>query len=102
MIEELERIWKETVVAKSKYCPGVFLEVLRKLSKDNRSPGRDSNRPLPEYVTATLACSVCDSNNELETMWREAVVAHLEVVSLHLPGEREVTKTLSQHTWCLN
>jgi hypothetical protein len=38
--------------------PGAWLEGLRKLNKDNRSPGRDSNRSLPEYISATRVCSV--------------------------------------------
>jgi hypothetical protein len=37
MIEELERIWKHAVVAKSKYYPAFFLERLRKTMKTSIS-----------------------------------------------------------------
>jgi hypothetical protein len=33
MIDELERIWKEAVMAYSKHWPGVFLEEQRKTMK---------------------------------------------------------------------
>jgi hypothetical protein len=33
MIDELERIWKEVVVAQTMYCPRIWLEVLRKITK---------------------------------------------------------------------
>jgi hypothetical protein len=31
--DELERMWKEAVVSCSRYCPGIFLERLRKTQK---------------------------------------------------------------------
>jgi hypothetical protein len=55
MIDELERIWKETT--QTRYCPGIYLKGLRRFTKDvsqdSRCPDRDSNRvpsahcPLP-------------------------------------------------------
>jgi hypothetical protein len=49
---EVEGIWKENVVA-CLYYPGIFLEGLRKttknLSQSSRSPDRDINPEPPEY-----------------------------------------------------
>jgi hypothetical protein len=33
MIDELERVWKEAVLAQLRYCPGICLERLRKTTK---------------------------------------------------------------------
>jgi hypothetical protein len=53
MNNNLERIWKEVVVAWSRHNPGIFLERLRKfkkhLSHDSRCHSRDSIRGLLEY-----------------------------------------------------
>jgi hypothetical protein len=44
MNDELEIMWKETVVALSRYYPGIFLEGLREITKhfsqDSLCPGR--------------------------------------------------------------
>jgi hypothetical protein len=52
MTAEIERIWKEAVVAWSRYYPGICLERLKEttktLSQDSRCPFRDSTRTL-EY-----------------------------------------------------
>jgi hypothetical protein len=56
MADELEEIWKETVVAKSRYHSGIHLEGLRKTTKnlvqDDRCPG--PNREPPEYQSRAL------------------------------------------------
>jgi hypothetical protein len=48
---ELERMWKEAVVANLSYYPGICLEALGKttknLSQDSWSPGRDLNPGPP-------------------------------------------------------
>jgi hypothetical protein len=53
IIDELERIMKETAVVYSYYCPQTYLEGLRKsletFSKESRRPGWDSNQTLAEY-----------------------------------------------------
>jgi hypothetical protein len=53
MNDELERIWKEAVVAHLRYYPGICLMGLRKtmktLSYDSLSSGRDLNPTPPEY-----------------------------------------------------
>jgi hypothetical protein len=55
---ELERIWKEAVVANFRYYPGVRLDGLRKprkyFSQDKRSPVRDLNPGPPEYEVVVL------------------------------------------------
>jgi hypothetical protein len=33
MVDELERVWKETVLAQLRYCPGICLQRLRKTMK---------------------------------------------------------------------
>jgi hypothetical protein len=33
MVDELERVWKEAVLAQLRYCPGICLEILRKTMK---------------------------------------------------------------------
>jgi hypothetical protein len=51
--DELERIWKEAVVAYSKYYPGICLQGLgkttRNLGLDSTCLLQDSNRVPPEY-----------------------------------------------------
>jgi hypothetical protein len=51
--DELERRWKESVVAYLRNFPVICLEELRnitkKLSYDNRSPSSDLNPEPPEY-----------------------------------------------------
>jgi hypothetical protein len=59
MVDELERIWKEAVLAKSRYCPGIiYIEGLKKttenVSQCSRCPSRDLNRALPEYEYRAL------------------------------------------------
>jgi hypothetical protein len=53
---ELERMWKEAVVAYLRHCPGICLERLRKTTKtfsqDRRFPGRDLN-PGPSDLPRT-------------------------------------------------
>lgn len=65
MIDELEMIWKETVVANYIYCTVICLEGLRRtmerLSQVSRCSRRDSKRTPPEYesrmypVSSTIA-----------------------------------------------
>jgi hypothetical protein len=43
MIHELERTWKEAVVAHLRYCPDSFLKGFTSC-QDSRCFGRDSNR----------------------------------------------------------
>jgi hypothetical protein len=54
MNDELENIWKEAVVAESRYYPSICLGGLRKttkiLSQDIWFPARDSKREHPEYA----------------------------------------------------
>jgi hypothetical protein len=56
--DELKRIWKEVIVASSRYHPCICLEELRKitnnLSRDSRCPNRDSKREPIEYKPRTL------------------------------------------------
>jgi hypothetical protein len=41
-------------------------------------------------------------SNELERMWKEAVMASFKVLSRHFPGgTAETTKNLSQDSWSL-
>jgi hypothetical protein len=58
MINELERIWKETLVAYSGYSTEILPNGLRKtkktLSQGSQSPGRDSKSALPEYKSIAL------------------------------------------------
>jgi hypothetical protein len=58
MIDELEKIRKEAVVACSGLYPGAFQDSLRKSTKyvnqDSRCPGRDLNRAPPEYSSSAL------------------------------------------------
>jgi hypothetical protein len=56
MNNELERIWKETAVALSKYYTGICLERLRKLQRNLsiRCPGLESNRGPSEYLSVLL------------------------------------------------
>jgi hypothetical protein len=98
MIDELKRIWKEAIVAYSRYYPGICLEGLRKTIKNlsqysQRPCSRDSNRVPPEYktITATLTRSVplrncClkeqvnryvgyQSHTVIQRIWKETIVA---------------------------
>jgi hypothetical protein len=49
-----------------RYCPSIFLEELRKatknLSQDSRSAGRDLNPGPPEYEARLSTTSQCDFN----------------------------------------
>jgi hypothetical protein len=58
MIAELESIWKDALVASSRYYPGLFFEGLRKATKylcqNIRCRGKASNPALPD----TRICSV--------------------------------------------
>lgn len=70
-IDELEVIWKDVVVAYSRYSPGSCLEELREktknLSQDSRCPARDSNLTPPEYRYAAplgITYVKCVSGNE--------------------------------------
>jgi hypothetical protein len=66
MVNELEIIWYEVVVAYSRYYPNICLEGLKTVTKDaikhSLCPGRDSNQMYPEYdsnsITAVPTCSV--------------------------------------------
>jgi hypothetical protein len=55
MNDELERIWKEAVVALKRYCPSEYLEGERQfandLNRDSLCPTRDSNPERPEYMS---------------------------------------------------
>jgi hypothetical protein len=62
VINILKRIWKEAVVAWSRYYAGIcldWLETIAKiLSKANKCSGRDSNRaPLPTHQPARFRTS---------------------------------------------
>jgi hypothetical protein len=58
MNAELDRIWKETAVASSRYYPGICMEGLRNttnhISQDNRCHDLASNGTLPEYISKAL------------------------------------------------
>ena len=66
MKDELERIWKEVVVAWKRYCPSEYLEEERlfanDLNRDSLCPTRDSNSELPEYMSISY---------ELRIPWRD-------------------------------
>jgi hypothetical protein len=51
--DELERTWKQVVVANRGINPGIFLdrprETMKNVIQDSRCPVRDSYRPPPEY-----------------------------------------------------
>jgi hypothetical protein len=55
----IERIWREVVVAETKYYPSIFIGGLRNnkktLSQDTGCPGRDSNRGTPEQKCGALS-----------------------------------------------
>jgi hypothetical protein len=50
---ESERIWKEAVVAKSRYYPGIFLKVLRKTTNTS---GRIAYVPTQDFTQTLLDC----------------------------------------------
>jgi hypothetical protein len=58
MNDEMERKWKEAVVAYFRYKPGICLDGLREttktLSQDSVSPGRYLNPRSPEYEAGLL------------------------------------------------
>jgi hypothetical protein len=58
MNNKLKRIGKEAVMTSIRHNPGICLEVLRKntkkLSQDNRPPGRDVNPRPTEYRAGIL------------------------------------------------
>jgi hypothetical protein len=66
MNDELERIWKEAVVAWKRYCPSEYLERERQFANDlNRyslCPTRVSNPEHPEYMSISY---------ELRIPWRD-------------------------------
>jgi hypothetical protein len=53
-----ECVWKEAVVAQSRYYPGTCPEGLRKrmkhLSQDSRCPGRDSKQAPLKHMSKAL------------------------------------------------
>jgi hypothetical protein len=55
MIDELESIWQEAVIAKSGYCAGIYLEAFRRTMENfSQHSDRDSNQALPKYKSGTL------------------------------------------------
>jgi hypothetical protein len=57
IIDDLERIWAEAVVACSRYYADIGLRTEENheiISQDSRYPGRDSNRASPEYTFRML------------------------------------------------
>jgi hypothetical protein len=63
MDDELERIYKEAVMAQLAYYPGIRLEEVRETTttvfQHSRHPGQDSNTAPSEYDTRdTPTCSV--------------------------------------------
>jgi hypothetical protein len=56
------KIWKEAVLAKSKYYPGIYLKGMRKITKivnqDSVFPAQNSSREPSEWETVVPACSV--------------------------------------------
>jgi hypothetical protein len=65
MNSELERIWKEGVVAGPSNCAGICLEGMRKpmehLSQDRECPDTNSNRALPLSTFFVRSCRVEDN-----------------------------------------
>jgi hypothetical protein len=53
MIDELERIWEEAVVAQAKHYPIIYLDGLRKnmknLIQDSWYPSCDLNQACPKF-----------------------------------------------------
>jgi hypothetical protein len=72
MINELKRIWKEAVVAKSRYCPSIHLEGQENYEKP---PGHPLSRPrieqhmrsasLERYRYANLPGNGCKAQYEI-------------------------------------
>jgi hypothetical protein len=58
MTDELKSTWKEAVVVHWRYCPGIYLEELRKTTKIYQKTwchGLDSNRVPPKYRSRALS-----------------------------------------------
>lgn len=101
MVNELEIIWYEVVVAYSRYYPNICLEGLKKVTedaiKDSLCPGRDSNQMYPEYdsksITAVPTCSVNGFQFEKSDHRMDKVSFHLSarfcgVVCIGAPASR--------------
>jgi hypothetical protein len=61
MVDELEMIRNEVIVAYSRYYPRICLDGLRKTTEtvceENLCLGRDSNSALTEYKSSVLPCT---------------------------------------------
>jgi hypothetical protein len=83
MIDETERIWKETAVAWSRYYSRVYLEGLRKttknLSQNSQCSSRGSNQTCLEQVVVTIILLYIASSDwiddELKRIWKDAVMS---------------------------
>jgi hypothetical protein len=63
IIDKLESYWKETVVARSRYCRDIFVKGLRKitndLSQDGSCPGRNLvRRTVSRHLESSISVPV--------------------------------------------
>jgi hypothetical protein len=94
-VNELERIWKETMVAKSRHYYGICLERLRKttnnLVQDNWCPDRDSSRAPPEYQSRALTRVVTRPGGVLRINRTRELIRFHDVLRTH---------KLFSRAWC--
>jgi hypothetical protein len=96
MNNELERMWKEGVIAYSKVLSQHFLEWprmnTRNLIWSNWCPGRNSNRAPPKYRTeALLPESTCSTFSGLVILWFSC--AYENLVSKFISSSSDITQT---------
>jgi hypothetical protein len=81
MNDEWEETWKETLVAYSRYYPGIYLEgrrqITKTLNRDSRCSGRDSYPAPPEYKSRLL--SLYQPILFFVSVPKEHMIAHLNL-----------------------
>jgi hypothetical protein len=83
MNDELERIWKEAVVAWKSYCPNEYLEGERQFANDlNRNspcPTRASNPERPEYMSISYGLRIPSRDRTFWFMYPTKFIINLAV-----------------------
>jgi hypothetical protein len=113
MNSEFDRIWKQAIVAYSRYYPGIYMEVLRKtmlsLIQNRRYSGRDVKRKPLEYMSVCLSIYLSDCLSVCLSiyLWLYSPCGTwplLQFLSLYIvgrtpwTGDRPVARPLPAHT----
>jgi hypothetical protein len=103
--DTLERIWKQAVMAQSRYYPTIFQECLRKIKEQQRTAGISAEiwtqHSIIRVLTARTTCSVYKSLNFLFTNGREYQLPNYaewsSLISIHGIVQRWGSQTRPLH-----